>query len=124
MVAKYAGASTQLKAVTISGYNQHQDAQEISARNVALIVWYLIDGYRLRQRELKNASSERSFAVLPDDVDGELTFVENQDTGRWWVEVYSDSAEKEIRMACGKEDYEAACHNEISDRLTSILTSV
>ena len=124
MLAKYAGASTQLKAITISGYNQHQDVQEISARNVALITWYLIDGFRLRCRELENVNSERSFTIIPDDIDGELKFVENQNTGRWWVEVFSDSAEKEVRMACGKEDYEAACQNEISDRLTTILTSI
>ncbi|MFT4566393.1 MAG: hypothetical protein ACI9FN_001348 [Saprospiraceae bacterium] len=123
-IAKFVGASTKLKAITISGYNENSDIHGIAARNVAMLIWYIMDGFLLRQRELEQVNSEKTYTIIPDAIAGELTFIEHQRTGRWWVEVYIESAGKPVRLACSKEDYEAACQNDISDRITSLLSRV
>jgi len=123
-IAKFIGASTQLKAVTISGYNENTDSNGVAARSVAMLIWYIMDGYLLRQSELEQLNSEKLYTIIPDEIAGELTFIENQKTGRWWVEIFADTAEKKVRLACTKEDYEAACQNDISDRITSLLSRV
>jgi len=123
-IAQFIGASTQLKAITISGYNENTDINGVAARNVAMLIWYIMDGYLLRQSELEQVNSEKMYTIIPDEIAGELTFIENQRTGRWWVEVYVDTAEEKARLACTKEDYQAACQNDISDRITSLLSRV
>ncbi len=123
-IAKYIGASTQLRAVTISGYNTALDPNEIMARHVALIIWYINEGYDIRRREINQDHLEKSYTVIPDGVDGELVFIEHQKTGRWWIQLYADCTEELVRMACTQEDYDAACRNELSDRVTSLLSRV
>ncbi len=122
--AKFIGASTRLKAITITGYNENSDSHSIAARNVAMIIWYIMDGFLLRQRELEQSNSEKKYTIIPDAIAGELTFIEHQRTGRWWVEVYTESVGEAVRLACSKDDYEAACQNDISDRITSLLSRV
>lgn len=123
-IAKFIGASTHLKAITISGYNENNDHQGVAARSVAMLIWYIMDGFLLRKRELQEANSEKTYTIILDNMAGELTFIQHQKSGRWWVEMYSDTAEEVIRLACTKEDYEEACQNQISNHLTSLLSRV
>lgn len=123
-LAKFIGASTQLKAITISGYDEGADIHQAAARNVAMIIWYVMEGYLLRKRELEQLNSEKRYTVIPDEMDAALVFIEHQKTGRWWIEFYDKEIADVIRMACTKEDYESACQNDISDRLTSLFSRV
>ena len=123
-IAKFIGASTHLKAISISGYYENTDNQGVGARNVAMLIWYIMDGFLLRQQELEQLNSEKTYTIILDEMAGELTFIQHQRSGRWWVEMYSDIAEEVVRLACTKDDYEAACQNQVSNRLTSLLSRV
>ncbi len=123
-ICKYIGASTQLKSVVIGGYHENEDDKDnIIARNISLMLYYLTEGYAITQREIVSGqASFNSYTVLPDGFDMVLTFRENQQTGRWWIE---HEFEGESRLIpCTKEDYEEACCNKISDTITKLYSYI
>jgi len=121
MIAKYTGASAKLKTVIIHGYDQNLDEHQMMAKNVALLLYYILDGHSIWQREKEQSEQYQRYTVLPDHCSKELVFIEDQRSGRWWVELFSDGAEEEVKMACTKQDYEEACSNKISERITNLL---
>jgi len=123
MVAKYAGASTKLKMILIEGYDQNTDTHGILAKNAALLAYYALDGYEIRTRELSQKEQLQRYSVMPEHISQELVFVEDQRSNRWWIELYSGAAEEVVNMPCTRRDYEDACQNIISDRLTTLMTS-
>lgn len=122
MIAKYAGASTQLKLIMIEGYDQNTDNHGILAKNAALVTYYALDGYKIRTIEQSQKEQLQRYSVIPEHISQELVFVEDQRSSRWWIELYSDAAEEVVNMPCTRKDYEDACQNIISDRLTSLIT--
>lgn len=121
-IAKYAGASSHLKNIIINGFDQNQDEFGMMSQNIALLIYYILDGWQIGLRERQQLEQLQRYTVLPDHSACELVFIEDQRSGRWWVELYSDGAEKEVKMACTREDYEDACNNLISERITTLLT--
>ena len=120
-IAKYAGASRELKTIILNGYDQNQDDHGMMAQNIALLLYYILDGFQIRQREKEEGEQLQRYTVLPDHSAQELIFIEDVRSGRWWVELHSDAAEGDVKMACTREDYEEACNNHISERITSLL---
>ncbi len=122
MIAKYAGASTFLKSIIIEGYDENQDIHGFFAKNIALILYYVLDGYAIRSQEKKQSEQLQRYSVLPDHTSQELVFIEDQRSSRWWVELFSDGAEEVVKMPCSRQDYDDACNNIISDRITALLS--
>ena len=120
-VAKYIGASLLINTIIIAGYDENRDICNMMSQNTALLLYYLLEGYKIRQQEFNQTESLQKYTVLPENSTRELVFVEDQRSGRWWIELYSDAAEKDVKMACTRKDYEEACNNHISDRLTALL---
>lgn len=121
-IVKYAGASSHLKTIIINGFDQNQDDFGMMTQNIALLMYYILDGLAIGLRERQQHEQLQRYTVLPDHSARELVFIEDQRSGRWWVELYSDGAEEEVKMACTREDYEDACNNLISERITNLLT--
>ncbi len=124
MIAKYAGASTQIKAISVLGFNHNRDIHHMMSKNIALIFWYFLDGVLLRKQELTSENIVKSYTVFTEDLENELLFTENSNTGRWWVRIHSDDANEIVEFACTKNDYELACKNEISERLMSLMAKI
>jgi hypothetical protein len=120
-LAKYAGAGMSLKSLYIMGYEENQDQHQMMAQNTALIIWYFLEGYKIRKIEQQLPEEMQSFAIMPTQLDHELVFKKHQRTGRWWLETYSDDFEQHVIMACSPEDYEKACTDIISDRVLEVL---
>lgn len=121
MIAKYAGASINLRNIIIRGYDQNNDHYNMMAKNIALLLFYILDGYKIRQSEKDQSEQLQRYSVLPDHASEEMVFIEDQRSGRWWIELFSDAAEEKVKMPCTRKDYEDACENHISDRITSLL---
>lgn len=121
MIAKYAGASINLRTIAIRGYDQNNDRYDMMAKNIALLLFYILEGFKIRQSEKVQAEQLQRYSVLPDHASEEMVFLEDQRSGRWWIELYSDAAEEKVKMPCTRKDYEDACENHISDRITSLL---
>ena len=126
-VAKYIGASMNLKGVIIGSYDENSDANGIKAHNIALLSYYLTQGYQLRKSESNQGSNKKSefniYTVIPDELDNVLTFVENNVSGRWWLKL-EDVDGKENLIPCSKEDYQQACSNIITDKVAEVFTLI
>lgn len=127
-VAKYIGASINLKGVIIGGYDENNDTYGNIAQNISTIIWYLCEGYQIRQNELESlrlGGIHNTYTVVPDDLDCELVFHENKQSGRWWLELpYPDENQEKALMPCSSIDYEEACVNHISDKIMKIFSNI
>ena len=123
-IARYIGASTKLKSVIVSGYNENQDHFGMSAKNIALFLYYLLEGLKIRRKEESQSEDFQEYTVVHDLTSSELVFLEDKRSGRWWIKVYSSDAEEDVKLPCTRLDYDEACNNQISERITSILALV
>ena len=124
MIAKYAGASTNLKAIVLSGFDENMDLHNLMSANISLLLFYILEGLGIAKSEKDHQIDLFRYTVIPDDLDSSLTFVEDKTNGRWWVELYSTDAGDDVQIACSEQDYFDACNNQLSDRITNLLASI
>ncbi len=124
LLAKYAGAGTNLTSIYIIGLDPNADHWTMMAQNVALIVWYILEGYTIKKMESNQPEAMTSFAMMPTQTDQEIVFKKHLRTGRWWIETYSPHFGKLVQMACSPSDYEQACEDVLSDRVLEVLAKV
>lgn len=127
-VAKYIGASINIKGIVVGGFDENTDLHSCAAKNICTIIWYLCEGFQIRQKEiesLQSADNHNTYTVVPDDLDCELVFHENTQSGRWWLELpYQDDNDQKVLMPCTSSDYQEACINNISDKIMKIFSQV
>ena len=108
---QYAGMSVNVNTIGIYGYLPQQDAQNLTAKQISHMLWYLMDGINRGKHEAKLEDREHfnefhlAFAEL------ETTFLQSKRTGRWWMEVTDGKM-----IACSHEDYMVASTNDIPER--------
>jgi len=127
-IAKYIGASINLKGVIIASYDANEDPLGITAQNIALILYYLCEGHLLKLSECHHQKDDKNrafstYTVVPDQLDTEIVFTENTVSGRWWIKSTNEDGSDAL-IPCTKEDYELACNNIISDKLSKAFTLV
>ncbi|MDG2448933.1 MAG: hypothetical protein P8M34_04830 [Saprospiraceae bacterium] len=116
-IAKFIGASDLIENVFFLGINLNNDPNDMMACNVANLLWYVSEGVKLRNMDQNISDPENLvFSVVSEPYDKELQFVKSAESGRWWVKVPTE--EGHMHMACSKRDYEMACNNEISKRIS------
>lgn len=108
---RYAGMAESLTSVGIYGYQPEFDVDEQGAKLVAQMIWYFLDGLRVRKME----------AAMDDDAqfnfynvhfsESASIFVKSKITNRWWMKM-SDST----LIPCSYTDYQSAANNEIPER--------
>ena len=124
-IGKYIGASTQLKAICICGYDPKCDIHITMARNVALVIWYILEGFEIRLKENNDIEmNSNTYTIVPEMIDTELTFLENLNSGRWWLKLSSEFDSEPVMIACTREDYEDAINNVVSDRIMRIFAKI
>src|SRR5690606_25095201 len=84
---RYAGMSQQMCSTGIYGYIPENDPQGIGAAQIAQMIWYFIDGYRLRKTEsdLSQIENFRSFDLA--FTGNKARFLQSKRTGRWWMQL-------------------------------------
>ncbi len=110
-LSRYAGMSMQLSSFGIYGYQPQLDVSDLSARQIAQMIWYFIDG---RSRVKKEASLEdhydfNEYHAAFTELD--TVFLQSKKTGRWWMQLPN----KKI-IPCSYNDYLVAGRNEIPER--------
>lgn len=122
-IAKFIGASDLIDNIFFAGINVNDDLHEMMSINVANLIWYINEGATMRNLDRDISNTENLvFSVVAEPLEQELQFVKSTDSGRWWVKVPTE--EGHMHMACSKRDYEKACNNEISDRISKALKTV
>ena len=123
LISKFIGASELIRKVYFVGLNFNNDIHNMMTTNIANMLWYISEGVKLRSMDQDIADPDNLvFSVVADPIEKELQFVKSAESGRWWVKVPTE--EGHMHMACSIKDYEMACNNEISDRISKALDSI
>jgi formiminoglutamase len=111
VLSRYAGMSPALSSMGIYGFRPEMDDKELTAKQIAQMLWYFIDGKsRSRQEALfeeKNNFNEYHTAFTEMDT----MFIQSKKTGRWWMQL----PDKKM-IACSYNDYLNASNNQIPER--------
>lgn len=110
-LSRYAGMSAQLSSYGIYGYNPEKDRDELTAKQIAQMLWYFMDGRSVKNKEAQLAERESflEFHIAFTDID--TVFLKSKKTGRWWMQL----PDKEF-VPCAYSDYLLASNNEIPER--------
>ncbi|QEH43948.1 formimidoylglutamase [Chitinophaga sp. XS-30] len=110
-LSRYAGMSAQLSSYGIYGYNPDKDRDELTAKQIAQMLWYFMDGRSVKNKEAQLAERESflEFHIAFTDID--TVFLKSKKTGRWWMQL----PDKEF-IPCAYSDYLLASNNEIPER--------
>jgi len=110
-LTRFAGMSPNLSSIGIYGYSMENDVQQLTAKQVAQMVWYFLDGKSKGKKEalLSEKDSFYEFHTVFGEVD--TVFLQSKKTGRWWMQLPDKSY-----IACSYKDYVLASSNEIPER--------
>jgi formiminoglutamase len=110
-LTRFAGMSHALSTLGIYGYKVESDIQQLTAKQIAQMVWYFIDGRNKGKQEaaLNEKDSFVEFHTSFSTVD--TIFLQSKKTGRWWMQLPNNSY-----IACSYDDYIQASSNEIPER--------
>ena len=111
VLMRFAGMSPNVKSIGIYGYNPQHDKDELTAKQVSQMLWYILDGRSRAKREagLNEKESFNEFHIAFAEV--ETVFLQSKKTGRWWMQL----PDKRY-IACSYKDYLLASSNEIPER--------
>lgn len=111
VLTRFAGMSSNLNSLGIYGYEPQHDVNDLTAIQVAQMIWYFIDGKsRLKQEaHMDDRASFNEFHCNFTEVD--TLFLQSKRTGRWWMQLPNNRF-----IACSHNDYVLASRNEIPER--------
>jgi formiminoglutamase len=111
ILMRYAGMSPTTNSIGIYGYLPANDINELTAKQISQMLWYVLDGRSRGKREarLEEKDSFNEFHMAFSEV--ETTFLQSKKTGRWWMQL----PDKKF-IACSYKDYLSASSNEIPER--------
>jgi len=122
-ICRYAGMSDKLSSIGFYELNPTHDPRGQSARLVAQMIWYFLDGFANRKHDLpyQNKKGFIRFRVYLEGDGEELFFLKSKKTDRWWIEIplKNPANKKYIRhhfVPCSYDDYQTALNKEIPDR--------
>ena len=108
---QYAGMSNNMRSIGIYGFRPEKDVENLTAKQISHMLWYLMDGRSRGRREavIDEKESFNEFHTAFAEV--ETTFLQSKKTGRWWMQL----PDKQF-IACSYKDYLLASTNEIPER--------
>jgi len=111
VLMQFAGLSPSINTIGIYGYAPNLDRDQLTAKQISHMLWYLVDGYHRGRREarLEEKESFNEFHMAFSEV--ETVFLQSKKTGRWWMQL----PDKKY-IACSYKDYLLASTNEIPER--------
>ncbi len=111
VLMRYAGMSPHVNSIGIYGYDPQLDKDELTAKQIGHMLWYVLDGRSRGKREaqIDERDSFNEYHMAFAEV--ETTFLQSKKTGRWWMQL----PDKKF-IACSYKDYLLASSNEIPER--------
>jgi len=120
-IMRYAGLSDKVTSCGIFEYHRELDLGNQTAKLMAQMFWYFLDGFKQRKNELNpNLNECTKYTVSFADGVNEVVFYKSNKTGRWWIGVPFYTSEKEKKdnyfVACSYRDYEQSNQGEPPER--------
>jgi formiminoglutamase len=110
-LTRYAGMSTHLSSFGIYGYNHQADIYELTAKQIAQMLWYFIDGKSRGKQEASITNREQFNEYNTFFAEVGTVFLQSRKSGRWWMQLPNNKF-----TACSYKDYLDASKNEIPER--------
>lgn len=110
-LSRYAGMSPALNSFGIYGYTVENDIQQLTAKQIAQMLWYFVDGIWQGKHEALLAQRESFVEYNTAFAEIDTVFLQSKKTGRWWMQLPDKSY-----IACSYQDYIQASSNEIPER--------
>ncbi len=110
-LSRYAGLSPLVSSFGIYGYEPVEDVNELTAKQIAQMLWYFIDGKSRSKQEASLSDKQyfNEFNTVFAEVD--TVFLQSRKTGRWWMQLPNEKL-----IPCSHQDYITASRNEIPER--------
>lgn len=121
-IVRYAGMSDKLSSFGIYEINPLFDNHDQTSHLAAQMIWYLIDGYYNRKKDvpLKSKTGFTRYRVPIKKDDQEIIFYKSNKSERWWMEIPNQANkikfERHHLIPCSYKDYESALLEEIPER--------
>ena len=111
ILTRYAGMSNNLSSFGIYGYNPHADVNDLTAKQIAQMLWYFIDGKSRSKQEsiLEDRNNFNEYHTAFAEVD--TVFLQSKKTQRWWMQL----PDKKF-ISCSYNDYINASQDVIPER--------
>ncbi len=119
-VVRYAGLSDKVSSFGIYEYNAKLDKDLQSAKLIAQLVWYFIEGvnYRTNDYPFENKNKYKKYIVPLEEQN--INFYKSHKSDRWWMEVSTNNNPKKTTLIpCTYQDYLEACNQNIPNRWLS-----
>lgn len=110
-ITRFAGMSPTLFSFGIYGYIPEQDTENITAKLIAQMLWYYIDGVSVGKSEASLDRRDEFFEYHITFTDNNSLFLKSKRTNRWWMQLPTGAL-----IPCTHKDYMTACNNEIPER--------
>jgi len=111
VLMRYAGLSPNITSIGVYGYDAQHDKDELTAKQIAHMIWYVLDGRSRGRREAAIDEKDSFNEYHTAFAEVETTFLQSKKTGRWWMQL----PDKKF-IACSYKDYLLASSNEIPER--------
>ena len=119
-LARFAGMSDQLMSIGLFDYNPTKDKDSITAKQLAQMVWYFMEGISLRRYDypIINENDFNQYIIQIDEADNDFIFLKSKKSERWWMKIVYDKKDlqKHKLIPCTYKDYLTALNNEIPER--------
>ncbi len=111
MLTRFAGMSDKLSSFGIYGYRPQQDVNDLTAKQIAQMLWYFIDGKNRSKEEsaIEDRNNFNEYHCSFTEV--EAVFLQSKKTGRWWMQLPNKRF-----IACSYADYVHASQDKIPER--------
>ena len=111
VLMRYAGMSPNINSIGIYGYLPEHDRDNLTARQISHMLWYLLDGRSRGRKEAKLDEKESFNEYHTAFAEVQTTFLQSKKTGRWWMQLPDSKF-----ISCSYKDYLLASSNEIPER--------
>lgn len=108
---RYAGMSPTISSIGIYGYDAAKDVKNLTALQIAQMIWYFIDGKSRSNQEAKLNEKQNFNEYHTAFAELDTVFMQSKKTGRWWMQLPNKKM-----IACSYNDYLFASNNEIPER--------
>jgi formiminoglutamase len=110
-LVRYAGMSNNVDSFGIYGYNPQADVHDLTAKQIAQMLWYFIDGKSRSKQEssIEERANFNEYETMFAEV--ETTFLQSKKSNRWWMQLPNKKF-----IACSYTDYVSASKNNIPER--------
>ena len=110
-LTRFCGMSPLLSSIGFYGYAVESDVQQLTARQMAQMIWYFVDGRNKGLTEAVLTDKEQFYEFHTAFAEVDTVFRQSKKTGRWWMQLPNRSY-----IACSYQDYLLASSNEIPER--------